>query len=531
MDKFKGNENVGVAHVTYGSRVFDGAPEGHDWISPLSGFYGYNTVYSVTSNLGNVRTEDLTEEEFQYTDDGKESIKIKVPDTVPVQRPNPLDPENERDDNQGIGGTFTQQGLEKAGYIMDNSTAKNKFIVLLTDGMPTFGYKGNSAVRGNYIKNYENYPYFNYNYKITGFDRDNIIGIGNKYHLGSEDTTNVKSGTVILNEGYPFKETSGEIKNTIRGYSYLNHQGLGGVYPIVPDNGTWDYYYLDKIYRIRRGQRTFTVKDLGIGAMSEAINIRQRTGADIYTIGVGIRTGVVSGDDYWYDPGNYVYIPNLDSIDEREAINMMKNICGDPTHYYDAKYSDQIAKAFNDIAKRIKYSIPDGRVEDKLGENFNLLLNGENLQVHYPWTDHNGEECQCDIFVTMDPATQQKQEEIIANIAANNNPLQEKPMELYFNEDNQIVLENILLEGGDKWVNVKYNVQIKTEAEGFNPQKLYQTNGLTTLVPDYERGKDRILDFYVPSARSQDTKINIQKLWYMDNIPDGWSCSRARLQR
>lgn len=42
------------------------------------------------------------------------------------------------------GGTFTQGGIHVASDILDASTAKNKFIVLLSDGLPTFAYKVNS---------------------------------------------------------------------------------------------------------------------------------------------------------------------------------------------------------------------------------------------------------------------------------------------------------------------------------------------------------------------------------------------------
>ena len=48
------------------------------------------------------------------------------------------------------GGTFTQAGLRQAQALLDNSTADNKVIVLLSDGVPTYSYKVNNP--DNYLE-------------------------------------------------------------------------------------------------------------------------------------------------------------------------------------------------------------------------------------------------------------------------------------------------------------------------------------------------------------------------------------------
>lgn len=44
------------------------------------------------------------------------------------------------------GGTFTQDGLNKAKDMFKNSTSDEKIIILLTDGRPTYSYKVTSAI-------------------------------------------------------------------------------------------------------------------------------------------------------------------------------------------------------------------------------------------------------------------------------------------------------------------------------------------------------------------------------------------------
>ncbi|MNP53710.1 von Willebrand factor type A domain protein [compost metagenome] len=43
------------------------------------------------------------------------------------------------------GGTNIQAGLKNARELLQNSTAQNKIIVVLSDGEPTYSYKGTSA--------------------------------------------------------------------------------------------------------------------------------------------------------------------------------------------------------------------------------------------------------------------------------------------------------------------------------------------------------------------------------------------------
>ena len=117
------NEAFQLALVTYGSAVFDG--RNRNW--------GSNQ-----GRTGNYSQKTLTE--------NPQEITSKIPSNTPNQR---------TDGGNGNisawhGGTFTQQGLEEAGKILDGSHADNKIIITITDGATTFSYANNrQSVEGN----------------------------------------------------------------------------------------------------------------------------------------------------------------------------------------------------------------------------------------------------------------------------------------------------------------------------------------------------------------------------------------------
>ncbi|NLW15606.1 MAG: VWA domain-containing protein, partial [Erysipelothrix sp.] len=57
---------------------------------------------------------------------------------------------NKIEDIDANGGTFTQGGLKKARDMLASSNADNKIIVLLTDGLPTYGFGLSAAGKTKY---------------------------------------------------------------------------------------------------------------------------------------------------------------------------------------------------------------------------------------------------------------------------------------------------------------------------------------------------------------------------------------------
>lgn len=74
------------------------------------------------------------------------------------------------------GGTNIQAGLKAADDLLKNSPADKKYIVLLSDGEPTYSYKGTAAENSVWPDN-------RYNFAITEFDFNSVKGTGSNYTL------------------------------------------------------------------------------------------------------------------------------------------------------------------------------------------------------------------------------------------------------------------------------------------------------------------------------------------------------------
>lgn len=80
------------------------------------------------------------------------------------------------------GGTNIQAGIKQAHELLtsNQSQAENKIIVLLSDGEPTYSYKGIAATDYSWSNNgYDS----SYPFAITEFDYDRIVGSGSSYKV------------------------------------------------------------------------------------------------------------------------------------------------------------------------------------------------------------------------------------------------------------------------------------------------------------------------------------------------------------
>lgn len=77
------------------------------------------------------------------------------------------------------GGTHIQAGIKMAQDILSESNAVNKYIVLVSDGEPTFSYRANAARQRTQTDLDLNYP-SDTNYVLTSFTT-NVVGSGSDY--------------------------------------------------------------------------------------------------------------------------------------------------------------------------------------------------------------------------------------------------------------------------------------------------------------------------------------------------------------
>ena len=510
---------------------------------------------------------------FTYTNRDKAILAGKVPGDVPSDR------------RKNSGGTFTQKALMEAQEMIKWKTRTDeaagleeseKIIVLLTDGAPTHSYRVKAVAQApgaivRYFPEKEEYssafsdsePYggnIAAEFAIPSDARvaewtyddviDNIRGNGTKLHLAGRELgprgTTESIGTKLhwdSRNGYNFKETE-------RTTSIFNHHGRYGAYSYPGRGNNLDYtvnygtaenpnivrysHILDKEYTTEAGD--FTIKDNAFATISQAVKIRNE-GTDIYTIGVGMRDSYVTAmdkleitDPFEYGSLNYTLkVPSLkdlgDSVSEEELKNIMINISGDESRYLDAEGAGDIVDQFNRVAYEIKKSIPHGKVEDPIGEYFNLdIENPENLTVKYPWTSMTEPEYyDYDIEITMDSGTEQAQENLYHSLIEkgySEEEARERLVKVIYNEETEtLYIDNITLIGTGEWVNMKYNVRADTELKNeageeiYQPNVLYPANKRTTLVPDTRSSKKKYLDFYVPSARVNSVNIEAVKEW------------------
>src|SRR5690625_841803 len=143
--------NTQMALVTFGSDVFDGRPNRPYLEVPLE-YY----------------TENLSYKEFTTN---SEDINDLLPEDTPAKR----------DLGDGSlsnnGGTFTQAALIEAESILENSTADNKYIMTITDGVPVFSVNPDGNITGAedlYEPGFEFGFYYDYNGEERTHGQDTI---------------------------------------------------------------------------------------------------------------------------------------------------------------------------------------------------------------------------------------------------------------------------------------------------------------------------------------------------------------------
>lgn len=132
--------------VTYGSAVFDGRER--NWPTRNATTYEHGPTNDYSFKTFTKNPTDITD---------------KLPGNVPSNRGKTWD-----------GGTFTQQGLEEASKVLAQSTATNKVVVLITDGVTTFSYAD---------------------------DRKSVVGDGSSYEAAHGNRT-IAESKALQNKGY-----------------------------------------------------------------------------------------------------------------------------------------------------------------------------------------------------------------------------------------------------------------------------------------------------------------------------------------
>ena len=207
------------------------------------------------------------------------------------------------------GGTNIQAGIKAARDILENSTANNKVILVLSDGEPTYSFRavGTATQTGCTLGPYTGTHYTLYakidptSVNITEFDYDSIAGSGSDYRY--DYTWNSRRDSAKLQVTCEHNKTESER------------------YPFYENNG----------------QPTI-----------QEASYAKEAGCEIYSIYLGNDT-------------------------DTNAVSTMKGIATDNDHYKLATDASELGKLFKGIADDIILSVTPGMVTDPMGNHMNLV--------------------------------------------------------------------------------------------------------------------------------------------------------------
>lgn len=281
--------------------------------------------------------------------------------------------------NTGTGHTFTQLGIRTGSQMLSAArpTAK-KVMIVLTDGAPTFSYRGTAATSPE---------------NITAFSTERV--------------------------------------------------GNGGVYPL--NYNTWNYSYsIGNVAITNHGQPT----------ISEAKLIKAAH-PDYEIFSIGLDTNVMSG---------------LDLAKPEEMNNVINNIASKPSNaFVTTDTAKDLPNILSNISQTTIKSIASGTVTDPIGTMYDLDLGSNNV---FDASDYT---------------------------LTASNPALLKGVTVTYDAATRTIKINGLTLGKGEWVNINYNVTLRTSDPNFVDSQWYPMNGRTTLQPTPTSTVLR--DYPIPEAK------------------------------
>jgi len=190
------------------------------------------------------------------------------------------------------GGTNTQAGIHLAQQLLDQVTADYEFIIVLSDGVPTYSYRGTSAITADTGFNYDSNEWTS---RITSFNYGWGKGTGNAYLFNNNyDHYESNSESYSIDDYSYVGETYSTSKEYGNGYYYYDD---GQYYPLSSDRygnlyiywGFGYYQFIENgatIYS-RQYVSTSSITNNGFGTVGEAYLAKEK-GTTIFSIGYAL---------------------------------------------------------------------------------------------------------------------------------------------------------------------------------------------------------------------------------------------------
>ena len=241
------------------------------------------------------------------------------------------------------GGTNIQAGIKAARELLSVSSSKNKYIVLLSDGAPTYSYEGTSIQTEPTALNDGSSTYL-----LTAFNYSKVHGNGNDYTFSSYNIKNVIKVPVTYYDNSRYKGwydsefnkyTSSKVKEKTNGDKV----------------GSTGYVEVEKVS---------TISNHGIPTISEA-SFAKDAGITLYTIAYDVK-------------------------DNSNANFVMENVATSSANYFSSANSEEaIQGVFVEISETIEETVANGKgavITDVIPEYFNIdldsfLPNDDGVQI------------------------------------------------------------------------------------------------------------------------------------------------------
>lgn len=249
------------------------------------------------------------------------------------------------------GGTFTQAAIKQAGEILKGSSADNKHMVLVTDGLPTFSYDLDSSSWDEKIEQTELYykPGGQDLYEKTKYyrlpkDESKIqFNYNNRVGLGTENMSSAAYKTLKVNKKIQnvYLYNYGEYKTGTKDPNNIDLTVQAHRYHVDGENFAREYRYSHQKSTVLEAKRLREDPNIGLDTL--------------YVVGVGFET----------------YTGQALKI----AVRTLSEIA-DSGKFYDVRNEERLTDTFKEIAKtisiKIKSAMRDFKIVDIMGKGFTV---------------------------------------------------------------------------------------------------------------------------------------------------------------
>lgn len=207
-------------------------------------------------------------------------------------------------------GTNIQAGLKEARLLLNNSKAQNKYIVLLSDGEPTYSLKGTDAKKSSWSDN-------SYNFAITASSNE-LVGNGEYYNLSSKYYVNERkygskypvydNGIATFSEAKLAKDAGQKIFTV--GLEVYKNSTAEKVLKNIKSEGYYaaDSNKLKNVYREMAGKISYAAQNAVVyDPMGDMFNLKMKgstLSSEDYTVSQGEVNWDPLSEKFTWDVGN-----------------------------------------------------------------------------------------------------------------------------------------------------------------------------------------------------------------------------------